>query len=205
MRKRHCDVPGEPKGPPRKRKRSGTVTSPRRDKGKQKAREPSPAASDEWEDADNISELIAAVNSTHNAMDKNAAMERVALGKLRKTIAERERAAEEWWEEQRQMWEEQREMWVEERLGRKAMLNSLSVLRSIMAKVGNRLRMGAEPAEEGGVDVFANPAVVQAAGVLMAANDSGMLRGRFPADDRMEEDDATDGEGEEQAGDSSEV
>jgi hypothetical protein len=119
MRKRRCDVPGEPKGPPRKRKRSGTVTSPRRDKGKQKAREPSAAASDEWEDADNISELIAAVNGTHNAMDENAAMERIALGKLRKTIAERERAAEEWREEQRQMWEEQKDMWVEERLWRK--------------------------------------------------------------------------------------
>jgi hypothetical protein len=39
----------------------------------------------------------------------------------------------------------------------------------------------------------------------MAAHDLGMLQGRFPADDRMEEDDAMDGEGEGQAGDSSEV
>jgi hypothetical protein len=103
------------------------------------------------------------------------------------------------------MWEEQREMWVEEHLWRKAMLGSLSVLRRIMQRSSEGSGTGAQDVEGSGAAAARENVVVEAAAVLMVVNDLGMLHGRVPEDDRMEEDDAMDSEGEEQAGNSSEV
>jgi hypothetical protein len=70
---------------------------PRWDKGKQKACEPSVAASDEWVDTDNINKLIAAVHSTwHNVMDENAVLGRNEIVKLRKAMISREVMVEDW-------------------------------------------------------------------------------------------------------------
>ncbi|KAJ8585046.1 hypothetical protein M405DRAFT_865722 [Rhizopogon salebrosus TDB-379] len=79
-KRRRCEVPGELKVPPRKRKRATTVSSPKRDKGKKKARQPSPEAA-ENSDEETIGDLIATVEDFRTDMNADLAMGHSAASK----------------------------------------------------------------------------------------------------------------------------
>ncbi|KAJ8579781.1 hypothetical protein M405DRAFT_869975 [Rhizopogon salebrosus TDB-379] len=104
-KRRHCEVPGEPKAPPQKRKQATTVSSPKRDKGKKKARQPSLEAA-ENSDEETIGDLIATVEGFHMDMNADLAMGRSAASKRLYVLKAHIKAELGWRKEQHAQWKE---------------------------------------------------------------------------------------------------
>jgi hypothetical protein len=104
-KRRRCEVPGEPKAPPRKCKRAATVSSPKRDKGKKKARQPSPEAAED-SDKETIGDLIATVEDFRTDMNADLAMGRSAASKRLYVLKAHIKAESGWRKEQRAQWKE---------------------------------------------------------------------------------------------------
>jgi hypothetical protein len=100
-----CEVPGEPKAPPRKHKRATTVSSPKRDKGKKKARQPSPEAAED-SDEEMIGDLIATVEDFRTDMNADLAMGRSTASKRLYVLEAHIKAESGWRKEQRAQWKE---------------------------------------------------------------------------------------------------
>jgi hypothetical protein len=104
-KRRRCEVPGEPKAPPQKRKRATTVSSPKRDKGKKKARQPSPEAA-ENSDEETIGDLIATVEDFRMDMNVDLTMGCSTASKRLHVLEAHIKAESGWRKEQRAQWEE---------------------------------------------------------------------------------------------------
>jgi hypothetical protein len=105
-KRKRCEVPGEPKAPPRKRKRAATVSSPKRDKGKKKARQPSPESAENT-DEETIGDLIATVEDFRTDMNADLAMGRSAASKRLYVLEAHIKAESGWRKEQRAQWKEE--------------------------------------------------------------------------------------------------
>jgi hypothetical protein len=137
-KRRRCKVPGEPKAPPQKRKWATTVSSLKRDKGKKKARQPSPEAA-ENSDEEMIGDLIATVEDFRTDMNADLAMGRSAASKRLYVLEAHIKAELGWRKEQRAQWKEDA-VWRTEVMG---------VLGCIADSLEARNRT-AEATEEGG-------------------------------------------------------
>jgi hypothetical protein len=105
-RRKRCEVPGEPKAPPRKRKRATTVSSPKGGKGKKKARQPSPESAENT-DEETIGDLIATVEDFRTDMNADLAMGRAAASKRLHTLEAHMKAESTWRKTQRAQWEKE--------------------------------------------------------------------------------------------------
>jgi hypothetical protein len=158
------------------------VASPKRDKGKKRARQPSPEPDNEWEDEGDINELIAAVDDLQRAMNENKAMDRTKTTQIVKMLEEDQHADMMWRKEQRKIWRDNEE-W---RTGMMVVMKTIAEALSKMAGGSKTLGEGSSTSGE----------APEASGELTEASGVGAEASQ---EDRMVEDDEEDGEGEEDA------